>query len=209
MMPSRTKLTDYQSSDEALKDLCNGFGGPVCSVMPCHSTPSSELPEPFKRLLVHDGHMTTTLEAFYGRPVELRVAEEELDGELYHRRIVLALSGTEQVVEFGVVRIDLQYLPPEPRSEILDRTRPLGEILIRHNVMRRIDPRWYLRFPAHCGILSCFGPARRGDAYGRVGTIYCNEQPAIELLEVVADVRSPKEYSPNPVEGGRNRVDEQ
>jgi len=188
MTPARPKLTDYHTSEEAVQDLCQGFGGPVCPVMPCHQVVASDLPETFRLLLAHHGHMTTRLEAFYGCPVDLQVMEEEWEGDLYRRKILLRLSETDQVVEFGIVRIDLQHLPPPPRDEILARQRPLGEILIRHKVLRRIDPRWYLRFPVHCGILSCFGPARRGDAYGRVGTIYCQDEPAIELLEVVADL---------------------
>ena len=71
------------------------------------------------------------------------------------------------------------------RKEILAKESPLGEILIRHNVHRRIKPRWFMRFPARGPILSFFGDAGGLDLYGRIGTIYCDEKPAIDLLEIV------------------------
>lgn len=150
------------------------------------------MPERFQELLVHQDHMTVRLEEHYGRKVALRVLEEHAMGDIYRRRIALLIDGTEDVVEFGVVRIDLQHLPDEARAEVLQRSRPLGDILIRHNLLRRIEPRWYLRIPLTCPQLTCFGANVSGDAYGRVGTIYCNGEPAIELLEVVADTVKPK-----------------
>jgi hypothetical protein len=71
------------------------------------------------------------------------------------------------------------------RAEILAKRSPLGEILIRHNVHRRIKPRWFMRFPARGPMLTFFGDAGDRPLYGRIGTIYCNEKPAIELLEIV------------------------
>ena len=78
----------------------------------------------------------------------------------------------------------LAYVSKEVRDEIRAKRAPLGDILIRHNVLRRISPRWYFRFPGHTPVAQAFGETG-GDVYGRVGTIYCNEEPAIDLLEVV------------------------
>jgi len=88
------------------------------------------------------------------------------------------------------VRIDLGYTSDSVRAAILDRKMPLGDVLIRANVLRRIEPKWYYRFAEDCPLLADFGEAQPQSAYGRLGTIYCDEQPAIELLEIVYDERT-------------------
>jgi chorismate-pyruvate lyase len=188
MIPVRQKLVDYHNVGEALADLCGGLCGHDGTCLKCEQVDPQEIPAPLKRLLVHYDHMTTKLSEYFGRAVELEVVEHELDGDLYRRKIVLKLAGTDDVVEFGVVRIDLSYTSDAVREEILERRAPLGDILIRHNVLRRIEPRWYLRVSSGCPMFSEAIDAPTAGAFGRVGTIYCNNQPAIELLEVVTGV---------------------
>lgn len=195
----RQKLTDYHSVGEALVDLCGGLCTHDAACLQCDSIRPDQMPEPFRGLLVHHDHMTSTLGEYFRRPVELSVLGHELDGDLYRRRIVLTLAGTDRIVEFGIVRIDLSYTSDEVRAAILDRSIPLGEILIEHDVLRRIDPRWYLRVDGECPALTGAESMFAGKAFGRVATIYCNQQPAIELLEIVMD--------PNrggPVESDKN-----
>jgi hypothetical protein len=77
----------------------------------------------------------------------------------------------------------------EVRDEILRKQMPLGAILIKHDVLRRIKPRWFIRCPATGPLMRLFGrPSTPEDAYGRIGTIYCNDEPAIELIEIVTNV---------------------
>lgn len=188
MIPVRQKLIDYHNVGEALADLCRGLCSHDGACLKCEKVDPPEMPAPYDRLLVHHDHMTTRLADHFGQPVELSVLQDDLDGDLYRRKIVLKLAGRDEVVEFGVVRIDLSYAPDIVREEILERRAPLGDILIRHNVLRRIEPRWYLRVSGGCSMFSETMAATTGDTFGRVGTIYCNDQPAIELLEVVTGV---------------------
>jgi chorismate-pyruvate lyase len=149
---------------------------------------SKEIPSPFHDLLVHEQHMTATLEAYCGRPMRLRVLDHQQVEDVYRRKIVLTPADDDTVVELGVVRINLHFAPESVRKEILERRTPLGDILIRHDVLRRIEPRWYLRFPAEGSLAAGFGyapPTPRAELYGRIGTIHCNHRPAIELLEIV------------------------
>ena len=183
----RQKLTDYHSMGEALVDLCGGLCMHDAACLQCEPIGTDQMPEPFRGLLVHHDHMTSTLGDYFHRPVELSVLGHELDGDLYRRRIVLTLAGTDRIVEFGIVRIDLSYTSDEVRAAILDRSIPLGEILIEHDVLRRIEPRWYLRVGGACSELTGTASMFAGQAFGRVATIYCNRQPAIELLEIVTD----------------------
>jgi len=145
------------------------------------------MPDSFRRLLVHRAHMTTTLRAYHGAAVELGVLADRLDGDVYRRKIVLTLSSTQRVVEFGIVRIDLRFAPSAVRDSILEGRRPLGEVLIENAVMRSIEPRSYLRFPTPCAMLADAGFPPADAFFGRIGTISCNGERAIELLEVVAD----------------------
>lgn len=188
MSPVRRRLIDYRDVGEALADLCRGQCRHHGACLNCENVVPGEMPEPFERLLAHHDHMTTKLGDHFGRPVELDVIEYDLDGDLYRRKIRLKLAGRDDIVEFGVVRIDLSYTPDSVREEILERRTPLGDVLIRHNVLRRIEPRWYLRVSGGCPMFSETIAATTGDTFGRVATIYCNDEPAIELLEVVTGV---------------------
>lgn len=168
----------------ALADLCDGFFDDVSFVMDCQRVEPDALPPIARKLLVHREHMTTALKQHFGRPVELKVLRDESDDTHYARKILLTLADGGPIVEFGIVRLELKYVPPAVRDQIRAKSAPLGDILIRHNVLRRISPRWYFRFPPETPVAQTFG-CEGADAYGRVGTIYCNEEPAIDLLEVV------------------------
>lgn len=191
-MPGLIKLADCSNANAALGVLCDGFAGPEPH-RGCEQVEPHDLPELFRGLLVHDEHMTVTLKRHYGRPVELQVLRETpAPGEGYRREITLTLPGSGEVVEYGVVRIDLGAVPDRVREEILARRIPLGDILVSHDVLRRVAPRWYLRLGEDSPFVQHFHGPHPGGAYGRIGTIFCDHQPAIELLEVVsgADGRS-------------------
>lgn len=145
------------------------------------------MPASCQRLLVHEDHMTLRLRDHYQGPLELTVVEDELTGDAYRRVIVLRLAGANEVVEFGVVRIDLRPLGEEVREAILHRTMPLGDILIKHGVLRRVEPKVFVRFGPPSRILDYFEGRSPDTAFGRLGVIHCNGAAAIELLEVVAE----------------------
>jgi chorismate-pyruvate lyase len=153
----------------------------------CREVVPQALPAAAQWLLWHEEHMTTRLRDFHGRELELVVLREVRDGEAYSRRIVLRLAGSERVVECGIMRIDLSAVPAEVRSEILLKQAPLGDILIRANVLRRIQPRWYFEFSDGSPILEGFGAGGPRRAWGRIGSILLEERTVVELLEVVPD----------------------
>jgi hypothetical protein len=160
--------------------LAAGDFEPACAVVQ-----PNEIPHPADALLVHHEHMTEVLHRRYARPVDVHVLDERLDGTGYTRKVKLTPAGAGPVVEWGVVRLDFRYMSDAVRDEILAKQSPLGAILINHNVHRRIKPRWFMRFPGRGPTLTWFGDTGEQDLYGRIGTIYCDEEPAIELLEIV------------------------
>ena len=187
-MPTGQKtLGECTTPQEALVEFCLPFVADRSHVRTqCSEVAAAQVPEPFHWLLVHKNHMTKVLEAQYGRPMELEVVKHHLEDDLYTRKIILRPQGTDVIVEVGIVRLNFRFMSPEVRDEILKRETPLGAILIRHKVLRKVDPRWYLKFPANAPLLAAAGAVFPHTTYGRIGTIYCNHEPAIEVLEIVS-----------------------
>ncbi len=144
-----------------------------------------QVPLPYRDLLVHSHHMTVTLERYHGRRVELQVIAKRHQGKEYGRMILLKLEGTEQVVEFGIFRMDLSCCGQAVQDEIVAGIRPLGRILIEHDVLRRIDPIAFLKIAPIQQLMTWFGCEETTSIYGRLASISSNEIQAIELLEIV------------------------
>ena len=185
----RSRIHEVPTAHATLLELCAPFQGADVGFDPqCAVVQPEEIPHPDDQLLVHHEHMTVALERFHGSPVDVHVQDEHLDtaGELYTRRIVLTpQSSPRKPVEWGIVRLDFRYMDDAVRDEILRKELPLGAILIKHDVHRRIKPRFFLRFPPGGPVLKLFGANESRPVYGRLGTIYCDDEPAIELLEIV------------------------
>jgi chorismate-pyruvate lyase len=148
--------------------------------------PADAVPEPYKKLLVHEHHMTVTVEAHHGKPVYLRVLGRHRSGPWYSRKILLLPVGTDRVVQFGIMRINLDLLDKPVRHKILEENTPLGRILIKHNVLRRIEPTAFLRVTPEAELMKHFALQVPTITYGRLAYIHCDEKPAVELLEIVA-----------------------
>jgi chorismate-pyruvate lyase len=178
---------DASGARTLVADLCRPFAGssfePDCTVVQ-----PEDIPFPQDHLLVHHDHMTIVLQRHHGAAVEVRVLEEHLDGDLYTRKIALVPRGHDKVVEWGIARLNFRFMPEEVKQEILAKKSPLGAILIKHDVHRRIKPRYFLRLREDSAVLELFG-ANDGTspAYGRLGTIYCDDEPCIEVLEIVVN----------------------
>jgi hypothetical protein len=145
-----------------------------------------QVPSPYRELLVHEHHMTVTVERHHGDRVGVLIDNRRHDGPYYARRIFLALQNSGRVVQYGLMRIDLRCCSPEVRAEIIAGETPLGRILINHDVLRRIEPTGFLRVLPGPALVDRFGLSEPVTTYGRLAYIHCDGQQAIELLEVVA-----------------------
>jgi chorismate-pyruvate lyase len=148
--------------------------------------PGRAVPPPYHELLVHKRHMTVTQESYHGDRVDVRILDRRQNGHYYARKILLALHGSGKIVQFGIPRIDLRCCSKAVREEILAGQTPLGRILINHKVLRRIEPLAYYRVTPSRAMMNWFHLKEPRSTYGRVGIIFCDEQPAIEVLEIVA-----------------------
>lgn len=148
--------------------------------------PSSTTPEPYMGMLVHEHHMTVTMENYHQSPVEVRVLDRNRDEANYARKIILLKQGTDEVVQFGVVRFNFQYVTDQVKQEIMEEQIPLGRVLISHNVLRHIDLNAILRVTCGPTLAEHFRCPENTVTYGRLATIFCNNRPAVDLLEISA-----------------------
>src|SRR5436305_35893 len=88
-----------------------------------------EIPEPYRKLLVHESDMTPTLESHHQGGIHLRILHREQRDDYYFREVVLLLRGSDKSVEFGANKVSLLLFPPRARQLILDEHVPLGRIL--------------------------------------------------------------------------------
>ncbi len=146
---------------------------------------ADELPAPYGQLLAHNHHMTVTVESFHGSPVDVEVLERRLIDERYARKILLRRQSDRAVVQFGIVMLDFSYLSDEVRDDIIGERIPLGRTLIEHNVLR--DVQLVALWKVVCGpeLARLFLVEPGTLTYGRTALIYCNGEPAVELLEIV------------------------
>jgi chorismate-pyruvate lyase len=143
------------------------------------------VPQPYRDLLAHTNHMTVTVERFHQDTVDVTVLRSERRGEEYTREILLKTHHAGVVVQYGIVRLFTRFLDDQPLNEILLQQKPLGRVLIEHDVMRKIE--LFDLLHVRCGpALSRFFSVPVGTTtYGRTAMLHCNNEPAIELLEIV------------------------
>lgn len=95
------------------------------------------IPEPARRLLVHEDGLTPTLERHWGRTLELHVlVESRTQAELW-RHVHLVTAGDRRLVSFGAIHLALERFSPRARAPILESRVPLGTILREHAVAHR------------------------------------------------------------------------
>lgn len=171
---------------DELKSLTGLFPQPKLLLAKAEHVPAAMLPESYRKMLAHDHHMTVTMEEHYGCPVNVKILDRRQDGDVYSRKIVLIESERKRVVQYGIVRFDLRYVTQAVRDEILAGQVPLGRVLINHNVLRHIDLGALLRITAGPMLADELAMPENGVTYGRLATIFCNQLPAVDLLEIPA-----------------------
>lgn len=145
-----------------------------------------DVPEPFHELLVHNAHMTVAVESYHQSMVRVEVLDVDESNELYSRKILLRRESDDAVVQFGIVRLHPKLIPAEVWRRIRAQEAPLGRVLIEHNVMRTVEliGTWQVSPSDELTTLMQLSPG--ATTFGRTALIYVNDEPAIELFEVIA-----------------------
>lgn len=143
------------------------------------------VPDTYRQLLDHTNHMTVTVESHHGDSVDVQVLQSDFSDDHYQREILLRTHEQQKVVQYGIVRLNTKLLAKSPRDEILAQKKPLGRVLIEHDVLREIQLFDLLRVECGPVLAKLFGVPIGTTTYGRTALLYCDEDPAIELLEIV------------------------
>ncbi len=143
------------------------------------------LPAKYLQLLSHNEHMTVAVEGFHGCPVSVQVLQSRTEDSIYIREILLRRTTDQQVVQYGIVRLQLNALNEAPRHEILSEKIPLGRVLIEHNVLREVELVDLWKIVVGPKLAKLLQVQIGSTIYGRTALIYFSNQPALELLEIV------------------------
>jgi len=143
------------------------------------------LPEAYRRLLAHPHHMTVANEEFHSSPVSVEVLAEQQTVTHYSREIRLRRTSDRSVVQYGIVRINRQQLPPTVMTQIEQKDMPLGRVLMAHDIMRtvRVLSLWHI-VPGNY-LSQQFERPDLTECFGRTAFLYLNGLPVVELLEIV------------------------
>ncbi len=148
--------------------------------------PVDACPANYQSMLAHESHMTVTVERRHGCQVNVEVLDSRTTDTHYLRKILLRRSTDGRAVQFGIVRLALVVLQPEVRDEIMAQRIPLGRVLIEHNVMRKVQLNGLWSVACGTELAELFEVESGHPTFGRTALIYCDGEPAIELLEIVA-----------------------
>ena len=152
----------------------------------------AEVPPPYQSLLVHSCDMTPTLARFYGQTPRLRVLGREHLNNSYKREVILWLAEDERPIEYGVIRIHLDRLPPAARWLVLQEERPLGDILQGEAIPHLSWPQAFFRLKADAHTGGALGLRRPGFLYGRRNVLLDGARRLLaEVIEVLAPAVQP------------------
>jgi chorismate-pyruvate lyase len=150
---------------------------------------SQQVPEPYRKLLDHHSHMTVAVESYFGSSVDVRVVQSAKDDVWYSREILLTTQSDGLVVQYGIVRLRYGVLAENVWQEIESGLKPLGRVLIDHDVLRQVElvGLWSVK----CGstLARLFATVPGTITFGRTARIFCDSEPAIELLEIIRPER--------------------
>jgi chorismate-pyruvate lyase len=142
-----------------------------------------EVPEPFRRLLVHESDMTPTLEAYHGERIGLRVLTKRIENGALFRQVLLVRESDGRPVEYGAIAIHLDRFPPRAVAQILEGRVPLGTILHSLEISHRSRPRAFIRITVDEVLGDALGLSPPRSLYGRRNVL--RDPAGIELADIV------------------------
>lgn len=99
-----------------------------------HPLRGEQVPEPARKLLVHQQDMTSTLASFHESPIRVEILQSQQQEGGYLREVFLRAASTEAIVEYGVLAVALEQYSPEQRAAIVGGVAPLGALLHRFSI---------------------------------------------------------------------------
>ncbi len=186
MMNTMMRRTVQSSRNSFIYPLDEFYARSATPLPPWEIVDGELVPEPYKKLLVHQDDMTPTLEEFYGQRARLQLVGRKRQRNAYFREVVLQLEQSHRPVEFGAIKINLDLFAPELRKEILQEQWPLGHLLKEHAIFHLSRPSAFLRLASDPLINRLLGLTGAHVLYGRRNTLFNNEGGALaEIVEIL------------------------
>ena len=153
------------------------------------------MPQPYRRLLVHERDMTPTLEAYFGLETHLKKLQWHETADALFRQVLLMVDGerrragscrSEHPVEFGAIKIHLNRFGDAPRRRILEGRVPLGRILHDGGIAHYSRPDGFFRFTSDPVVREAFGLRDDPTLYGRHNVLRnADHKPLAEVVEIL------------------------
>jgi chorismate-pyruvate lyase len=168
--------------------FCQNGGHPLPS---CEVIDGEEMPLPYRDLLVHQGDMTSRLEAFHRGEIVIEVLHHEHMPERYLREVVLRVEATGLAVEYGAIEIDLSAFDGKLRQLILEEHLPLGGLLNRFGIRYRSEPKAFIRLGADAVMQRVFEMPEAHEFFGRCNVLLGeNDRVLARIVEVLRPVEN-------------------
>ena len=174
-----------EQKEDFLESLTDLFYPALNSLATFELCQESELPVVYRGLLAHHSHMTVTVERRHGCAVDVQVIRKIRDEQHYSREILLRRQSDRRVVQYGIVRLTTGALANDVLHEIFSEAIPLGRVLIQHGVLTQVQLLALWQVLPSRTLADLMEMPLGMTTYGRTALIYCDGEPAIELLEIV------------------------
>lgn len=151
------------------------------------------VPEPFRRLLVHTGDMTSRLEAFHADGIRLEVLRAETEvRQVLLREVVLRRMRDGRAVEYGAIEIYLAVFSDVLRAQIQEGRLPLGGLLNRSGVGYFSEPSAFFALEPSPVLCALLGADANATLYGRANVL---RRADGDLIAQIVEVLPPLEES--------------
>lgn len=188
MLPSTSDLRQETGKSPAWAGLLERFYSKLGLTVPLiKDIDGPAMPQPCQQLLVHSSDMTPTLEAFYRQPMRLSVLIREQQDYSYLREVVLKSAGDSRPVEYGVIRICLNHLPPPASRRVLEEERPLGNILHTESIAHLSWPQAFFKVESDSHLGHVLYLSQPCTLYGRRNVLLDGSRRLLaEVIEILA-----------------------
>jgi hypothetical protein len=135
--PAQTLVpTDHPILADRVPEVFWNFLRDDCRLPPTafELRPGAQLPEPARQLLFHSRDMTSTLATYHESLIRIEILQCREPEGFYLREVFLRTLGTDAVVEYGLVAIDLGQFSEWQRDIIRAGKAPLGGLLHRFEI---------------------------------------------------------------------------
>lgn len=145
-----------------------------------------QMPEPYRRLLVHNCNMTPTLEQHHSGTIHIEPIHQIITDEETTREVVLRMDRDEKPVEYSASHIFFPAVTGQARRMIEEARIPLGTVLRICACRHTVHPSGFFRIRPTTFLMRVFGMQDKTSLFGRRTTLIgMNGQIIAEVCEIL------------------------